>query len=87
MHHVIDFVERGDAPSNRPTERLDVRDLPPPQPLQRTLEELSAFETPTILLQINDRLPQHLFPMLRDRGYRYESYEHEDSVVTVIWEP
>ena len=68
-------------------EVIDVRDLPPPQPLQQTLEELSAFETPTILLQINDRTPQYLFPMLKDRGYRYESYEEDHAVVTVIWEP
>jgi hypothetical protein len=37
-----------------------------------------------VLIQINDRVPQHLFPMLEERGYDHESVG-EDPVYTAIW--
>jgi uncharacterized protein (DUF2249 family) len=74
-----------DAPANRPQETLDARDLPPPQPLQKTLEILADLDDETVLTQINDRAPQHLYPKLDDRGYTYETVEREDDVLTVVW--
>lgn len=65
-------------------EELDVRELPPPQPLQKTIERLEALDDDTLLVQVNDRTPQHLFPMLEERGYAYES-TGEDPVYTAIW--
>ena len=65
-------------------EELDVRELPPPQPLQKTIERLEALDDDTLLVQVNDRTPQHLFPMLEERGYAYES-AGEDPVYTAIW--
>jgi len=38
-----------------------------------------------VLIQYNDRAPQHLYPKLSDRGYEYETIETENAVVTVIW--
>jgi len=67
-----------------PTERLDVRELGPPKPLQNTLERLVELDDDTTLVQVNDRAPQHLYPKLDDRGYEYETVEVEDAVVTVI---
>ncbi|MDX1747446.1 MAG: DUF2249 domain-containing protein, partial [Halobacteriales archaeon] len=60
-------------------------ELPPPQPLQNTLERLTELDTGTILVQLNDRAPQHLYPKLTDRGYEYETVEIDGVVVTVIW--
>jgi uncharacterized protein (DUF2249 family) len=78
------YLSRTDAPSERPHETLDARELPPPQPLKNTLERLAGLDDSVVLVQLNDRRPQHLYPQLEDRGYRYETVE-EDPVVTVIW--
>ena len=75
------------APDDRPRETLDARELPPPQPLQNTLERLADLDDDTVLVQLNDRAPQHLYPKLADRGYEYETTEEEGVVVTAIWEP
>ncbi|WP_058365192.1 DUF2249 domain-containing protein [Haloparvum sedimenti] len=85
------------APTNRPTETLDVRELGPPKPLSRTLERLAELDDETVLIQRNDRVPQHLYPKLSDRGYVFETVEQADAgerdgrgksgevVVTAIW--
>ncbi len=73
------------APQDRPIETLDARELPPPQPLRKTLELLSDLDRQTVLVQYNDRAPQHLYPRLSDRGYEYETVETESETVTVIW--
>lgn len=75
------------APTDRPRETLDARDLPPPRPLSDTLERLADLDDGTVLVQINDRVPQHLFPELDDRGYAYGTAEADDAVVTAIWRP
>jgi len=75
-----------DAPLDRGTETLDVRALGPPAPLTETLETLPDLDG-TVLVQVNDRVPQHLYPKLADRGYAYETVEDGDRVVTAIWEP
>lgn len=69
-----------------PRETIDARELPPPQPLQKTLERLPTLDSDTVLVQLNDRAPQHLYPKLTDRGYAYETVDAEDCVVTVIWD-
>lgn len=73
------------APQDWPVETIDARTLPPPQPLTQTLERLAALDPGTVLVQINDRAPQHLYPKLTDRGYEYETVEADGDVVTVIW--
>ena len=74
-----------DVPADAPTEQLDVRTLGPPKPLKNTLETLAELDEDTVLVQLNDRAPQHLYPKLGDRGYEYETVETEDEVVTAIW--
>lgn len=74
-----------DAPADRPFETMDARDLPPPEPLQKTLERLPDLDPETVLVQFNDRAPQYLYPKLEDRGYRYDTVDREEFVVTVIW--
>lgn len=80
----MDYVRRTDAPTEHEVERIDTRELPPPHPLKDTLEHLEETPDSTVLVQLNDRAPQHLYPRLEDRGYEYETIEN-DSVVTVIW--
>jgi len=79
------LVAESGAPDDRPVERLDVRTLGPPEPLTETLERLEAMDD-GVLVQINDRAPQHLYPQLDDRGYVYETTDTGDATVTVIWE-
>lgn len=78
-------VAETDAPAGEPVEELDVRSLGPPKPLSETLERLETIDL-GILVQYNDRAPQHLYPKLEDRGYRYETCEIDESTITVIWE-
>lgn len=79
------YVDRAGAPSDRPFELLDAADLPPPEPLRTTLEQLEELDDESVLVQLNDRAPQHLYPQLDDRGYRYETIEDDGDVVTVVW--
>lgn len=78
-------IEATAAPENRRAETLDVRQLGPPKPLTETLERLADLEE-TVLVQVNDRAPQHLYPKLDDRGYTYETVGIGDAMVTVIWQ-
>jgi uncharacterized protein (DUF2249 family) len=79
------IISETNAPENRPVERLDVRDLGPPDPLRRTLESLADLPDGTVLVQRNDRAPQFLYPKLDDRGYRYGTVERDEAVWTVVW--
>ncbi len=74
----------GELSSDDGVVTLDVRELGPPQPLVTTLETLEEMDE-SVLIQYNDRAPQHLYPKLTDRAYQYETIETENAVVTVIW--
>lgn len=50
---------------------LDVRGLTPPEPLQRTLAALETLPDGAMLVQVNDRVPQFLLPLLHERGFAY----------------
>ncbi|MEF8853497.1 MAG: DUF2249 domain-containing protein [Haloarculaceae archaeon] len=66
---------------------MDVRNLGPPKPLANTLERLPDLGDETVLVQLNDRVPQHLYPRLDDRGYEYGTVETgEGTVVTAVWQ-
>jgi uncharacterized protein (DUF2249 family) len=73
------------APADAPQTTMDVRSLGPPEPLAKTLERLPDLDDDIVLVQINDRAPQHLYPKLTDRGYRYETVETDEATLTAIW--
>lgn len=73
------------APHCEDPDTLDVRALGPPEPLTRTLEHLAELPSDGVLVQLNDRAPQHLYPRIEDRGFDYETVEYDDTTVTVIW--
>ncbi|MFT4933268.1 MAG: hypothetical protein ACI91T_003173 [Natronomonas sp.] len=79
-------LDHENVPDRDHVEKLDVRDLPPPKPLQETLETLEALGDDGILLQTNDRTPKHLLPKLEERGYAYESVG-DGPAYTAIWKP
>ncbi len=79
-------LDRVDAEEVTGFETLEAGELPPPEPLKKTLELLEELPDGTALIQFNDRKPQHLYPKLDERGYSYDTVEEEDGrVTTVIW--
>lgn len=52
--------------------RLDVSDLPPPEPLERALDALRALGPGDRLLMQHRRQPYPLYDILRRMGYRWE---------------
>lgn len=65
---------------------LDVRGLTPPEPIERTLARLEAMHADDRLVQINERVPAFLFPLLDARGYRYRVDARDPrGTVTTIW--
>ncbi|MFB6085846.1 MAG: DUF2249 domain-containing protein [Halodesulfurarchaeum sp.] len=78
------LLEGDGVPAESDPTVVDVRDLPPPEPLQETLGTLEGMEEDGLLVQVNDRQPQHLFPMLEERGYEHESIG-DDPAYTAIW--
>ena len=73
------------APSVDDIEFIDARELPPPKPLSETLERVPELDEEAVLVQLNDRRPQFLYPKLDDRGYTYETAAVKEGVVTAIW--
>jgi hypothetical protein len=78
------LLEDDDVPSEAGPTEVDVRDLAPPKPLQETLVALESLDHDGVLVQVNDRVPQHLFPKLEERGYAHKS-NGDDPVYTAIW--
>lgn len=64
---------------------LDVRGLTPPEPLERTLAALDRLGPDEVLVQLNDRVPAFLLPLLDERGHAYRIAEDERGVTTRIW--
>lgn len=64
---------------------LDVRGLMPPQPLERTLAALEELPDGGRLLQLNDRTPAYLLPLLEEQGWSYRIGADERGVLTTIW--
>lgn len=85
MEAIDPLLDRTDAPADRPRELLEAAELPPPEPLKRTLERLAELDERTVLVQVNDRAPQHLYPRLEERGYEYDTVERGGDAVTVVW--
>lgn len=81
------LLEDMSSPADCTTQTLDVRDLPPPEPLKETLERATELDETSVLVQLSDRVPQHLYPRLDDRGYAYDTVETDSLVVTAIWVP
>lgn len=90
FHHDDTAAAHAPAPSAAvPTDDgdvivLDVRGLEPPEPMERTLEALSAMPRGKTLVQINVRIPQYLLPRLTERGFVYEIREQGPDLVRLF---
>jgi TusA-related sulfurtransferase len=71
-----------------PTVWLDVRGSHPPEPMMRTLAALETLPPGHVLVQVNDRVPQLLFPLLAEGGFACEVDESAaDRILVRIWRP
>ena len=71
-----------------PTVWLDVRGSHPPEPMMRTLAALETLPLGHVLVQVNDRVPQLLFPLLAEGGYACDVDESAaDRILVRIWRP
>lgn len=64
---------------------LDVRGLSPPEPMERTLAALETLPPGRSLLQVNDRVPAFLLPLLDERGFLYRIDEDDRGTLVAIW--
>jgi uncharacterized protein (DUF2249 family) len=79
-------VEPEPAPPPAPTPRhaaatLDVRDLPPPEPMQRILEVLATLRPGEWLHVHHARRPVYLLPLLEQQGHHHECEPRADGTV------
>jgi len=51
---------------------IDVRGLPPPEPMLAILQLIDSGEAPDVVIALLDREPIFLYPELDDRGWGYE---------------
>lgn len=73
------------APAGDGPLELDVRGLNPPEPMERTLAALEQLPEGRELLQVNDRVPAFLLPLLDERGWLYRIGEDERGTLVTIW--
>ena len=60
------------------TDVLDLRGLPPPEPLVRALEAVEALPNGDELVIVTERRPVHLLPLLLERGVEVSVRELAD---------
>lgn len=63
---------------------LDVRELPPPEPMIKILETLSQVDENTLLLVYHHREPLMLYPKLEERGYEAISNKIDENYYKVL---
>lgn len=65
---------------------LDVRGGTPPTPMLRTLTALDTLPPGHVLVQVNSRVPDFLFPVLAERGFAWQVDDSRiDRVLVRIW--
>jgi uncharacterized protein (DUF2249 family) len=70
-----DGQAEGQGEVNPATVELDVRELPPPEPMLRILEALPSLAGGQVLLVRHARRPVYLYPRLEELGYVCETRE------------
>lgn len=63
---------------------IDVRELPPPEPMMKIFEKLPEVDDKTILLVHHHREPVMLYPKLEERGFEAVSNKIEDNYYKVL---
>lgn len=66
-------------------QRLDVRELEPPVPLERILEALEDLATNDWLRVQHNREPYPLYSLLREMDFTWNTKWHNNECIIVIW--
>ncbi|MNY57220.1 hypothetical protein D3C86_1933940 [compost metagenome] len=64
---------------------LDVRGLPPPEPMQHIMDALEQLARGGVLHVAMDREPHPLFGILERDGYRHQGCWTDDGYALRIW--
>lgn len=65
---------------------IDVRGLEPPQPLLKIFEILENMDNDKALSITHERKPIHLYPRLKDAGYKYLTKETKEDLYSIkVW--
>lgn len=81
------WFHRGETPAPGAAEAaatLDVRGLPPPEPMVRVLEGLDRLAPGATLTVLHERRPMFLYPQLDDRGFTHTTDEPASGVVRIV---
>jgi uncharacterized protein (DUF2249 family) len=65
-------------PTHETTHEIDVRGLPPPEPLMRVLEAVATLVAGARLVAVTERRPLHLLAELDARGLSHRCEETAD---------
>jgi TusA-related sulfurtransferase len=63
---------------------LDVRELVPPEPMMKILENINRVDEKTILLVHHHREPLMLYPKLEERGYEAVTNKISENYYKVV---
>lgn len=63
---------------------LDVRELPPPEPMMKILEKLSEIDDETLLIVHHHREPLMLYDKLHERGFRATTIKIKENYYKVF---
>ena len=63
---------------------IDVRELPPPEPMMKVFENLNQIDENTLLLVHHHREPLMLYPKLSERGFKAQSNKINDNYYKVF---
>ncbi|RZD16546.1 MAG: DUF2249 domain-containing protein [Candidatus Acididesulfobacter guangdongensis] len=65
---------------------LDVRELEPPQPLLKIFEIIENMDKDAALSIIHDRKPIHLYPRLKDAGFKFLTEDTGSDLYSIkVW--
>ena len=65
---------------------LDVRNLEPPEPLERVLAEMETLETDERICMVHRREPCILYPILQREGFAHETQVSDEGDYRIlIW--
>lgn len=67
-----------------PTQSLDNRGLPPPEPMLRTLEAVEKLPPGAVLEVLVDREPLILYGELKTRGHAFRADKQDDACFRVV---
>jgi len=78
------FHRRAANADTETSSTLDVRGLPPPEPMVRVLERLDRLAPGGTLTVLHERRPMFLYPQLDDQGFTHVTEEPEPGLVRIV---